>query len=88
MELAWDLRYEFIDPTVSYTYYTTQLSRVGLEENFKYKPIWTINPMNKVVVFKNKQKEKDHKREMWKNVSNKKVSLVIGCFFHDAQWSP
>ena len=74
------MRYEFIDPTVSYTYYTTQLSRVGLEENFNYKPIWTINPMNKVVVFKNKQKEKDHKREMWKNVSNKKVSLVIGRF--------
>ena len=62
-----------------------QLLRVGFEENLKYKPIWTINPMNKVVVFKNKQKEKDHKREMWKNVSNKKVSLVIGCFFHDAQ---
>ena len=36
--------------------------------------------INKVVVFKNKQKEKDHKREMKKIVSNKKVSLVIGCF--------
>ena len=57
--------------------------RVGFQENLKYKRIWTINPMNKVMVFKNKQKEKDHKREMWKNVANKKVSLVIHCFMDD-----
>ena len=41
----------------------------------------TFNSINKVVVFKNKLKEKDHNnREMWKNVSNEKVSLVIGYF--------
>ena len=36
----------------------------------------TFKSINKVLVFKNKQNEKDHKREMWKNVSNKKVSSV------------
>ena len=36
-----------------------------------------------MVVFKNKQTEKDHKREMWKNVSNKKVSLVIASFTYE-----
>ena len=71
--------------TASWYRASTQLLRVGFEETLKYKPNWTIVPINKVVMFKNKQKEKDHKREMWKNVSNKKVSLVIGCFFHDAQ---
>ena len=44
---------------------TTQLLRVGFEETLKHKPIWTINPINKVAVFINTQKEKDHKREMF-----------------------
>ena len=35
-----------------------QLLQVGFEENLKCKPIWTINPMNKVVVFKISKKKK------------------------------
>ena len=36
--------------------------------------------MNEVEELKNKLRVKDLSEEMWKNVSNIKASLVIGCF--------